>query len=145
MKKDLIVECTYCGINANCLDHIIPVSYNNTSRKGARYSKELTVPCCNECNAHLSNLWYPTISERAGYLLERYNKKYDKVLNQPTWESWELEELSGNLKKMIVSNAQKKLNIEDRLSFLLDVYNKTLTPYDVWDKYPDETYNRFKN
>jgi len=110
-----MVECTYCGVYANALDHIIPVSYDELSRKTAKYSKENTVPACNECNSHLSNLWYPSISERAGYLIEKYNQKYNKLLNQPEWEDWEIEELGVNLKRRVLSNRKKKKLIEERL------------------------------
>ncbi len=39
-----MIECTYCGISANALDHIIQVSYDRTTRKNVKYSKENTVP-----------------------------------------------------------------------------------------------------
>lgn len=139
------VECTYCGVPANSLDHIIPVSYNYVSRKRAKYSKELCVPCCTECNNSLSNQWLPTISERAGYLLEKYNSKYNKILLQPDWEDWEIEELNGNIKIMVSSNMKKKKDILQRLTFMLNVFNENkLTIDDIWLKYPEGTYNKFK-
>lgn len=139
-----MVECTYCGILANALDHIIPVSYDYVSRKNAKYSKELTVPCCNECNIILSDKWLPTIGERAGYLIEKYNSKYSKILSKPDWEDWEIEDLGGTLKMMVVSNMRKKKDIQERLSFMLNVYNQSgLTPDDIWIRYPEGTYTKF--
>ena len=140
-----MIECTYCGIPANALDHIIPVLYTETSRKNAKYTKETTVPCCNECNLILSSNWLPSISERAGYLIEKYNKKYKKLLSRPDWEDWEINELKGNLKRKILSNIENKKIIQERLKFLLCVYNESdLTVIDVWNKYPQNAFNCFK-
>ena len=140
-----IIECTYCGIAANSLDHIIPVSYNQTLRKNVKYSKENTVPSCTECNSSLSNIWLPTIPERAGCLLEKYNKKYKKLLNQPEWEDWEIEELGPGMKKVILTNKKKKEIIIERLNVLMHVFtNSNLTIEDVWDKYPEDSFGKFR-
>jgi NMD protein affecting ribosome stability and mRNA decay len=141
-----MVECTYCGILANTLDHVIPVSYNYVSRKNATYSKQSTIPCCNECNSFLSNKWLPTINERVEYLIKKYSSKYHKILSQPDWEDWEINELGESLKIMVKSNIKRKEYILERLSFMLTVHNQTeLTPDDVWTKHPNGTYNKFKN
>lgn len=138
------VECTYCGIAANGLDHIIPVLYNNISRKSASYSKHLVVPCCNECNNKLSSFYLPSIAERAEYILEAYKLKYKKILNRPDWTEDELQEMGENMRKTIKNNAVLKINLNQRLSYLLDVsLNKSLTPLDVWDKYSDDVYIKF--
>ena len=141
----MFIQCTYCGVQANALDHIIPVSYDYVSRKAAKFNKELTIPVCNECNLILSDIWLPTISQRAGYLLEKYNIKYKKILKQPKWEEWEIEELGENMKKIVISNMSKKEDILERLKFLLCVYSEeNLNPQDIWNKYPEDAFSRFK-
>jgi len=141
-----MIQCTYCGVQSNALDHIIPVSYNQITRKGAKYSKEITVPCCHECNGTLSNKWLPTIAERAEELIKCYTKKYKSVLEQKHWTDEELDNLSGNLKKMIRGKVQAKRDIDERLEFLMVVQSMPdLTPDDVWNKYPEGTYTKFKN
>lgn len=138
------VECTYCGIAANGLDHIIPVLYNNVSRKSASYAKHLVVPCCNECNISLTSFYLPSIAERAEYLLELYKVKYKKLLNRPDWSDEELEEIGDTLRRKIKANAKLKENLNQRLIYLLDVsLNESLFPLDVWDKYSDDVYSKF--
>jgi hypothetical protein len=139
------IQCSYCGVQANALDHIRPVSYDHVDRKSVKYTKDLTVPICNECNSNLSNVWLLTISERAGFLIEKYNKKYKKILKQPNWEEWELDELGENMLKIVLSNIKKKEYIIKRLNFLMLVYNEQdLTPQDIWVKYPEDAYGKFK-
>lgn len=139
------IQCSYCGVHANALDHIRPVSYDHVDRKKVKYGKDLTIPVCNECNSTLQNVWLLTISERAGYLIERYNKKYKKILNQPDWEPWELEELGKNMLQIVTSNLNKKKLIIERLDFLMNVYSEPdLTPQDIWAKYPEDAYGKFR-
>ena len=140
-----MIECIYCGIPANALDHIIPVSYTDVSRKAAKYNKNNTVPCCNECNTTLSDKWLPTISERASFILEKYNIKYKKLLNSPDWAEWEIEELRGNMKKIVLENKTKKLLLQERLEHLLKTHSQQdLIPIDVWNTYPEDMFFKFK-
>ena len=140
-----IVECVYCGIAANGLDHIIPVSYENNGRKGASYAKELVVPCCSECNNRLSNFFLPTIAERAEYLIGAYNKKYKKILKLPTWTKEELKKLGPSLRKTIMANQKHKELILEKITHLADVSTMVnLTPLDVWDMYPDDIFTKFR-
>lgn len=139
-----MVECTYCGSPANSLDHIIPVSYEFVSRKAANYSRKITVPCCEECNNKLSNNWLPTIAERAEHLSEAYRKKYKKILKSPHWEQWEIENLSGFLRKNVESNMILKENIKNRIEHLDEISKeKDLTIDEVWMKYSSDTYKKF--
>ena len=140
-----MIQCTYCGVQANALDHVIPVSYNQITRKGAKYSQEITVPCCHECNHTLSNKWLPTIAERAEELIECYKKKYRKVLAQKDWTNKEINQLGGTLKKMIRGKVQAKRDIDERLEFLMVVQSMPeLTPDNIWNKYPEDAFSRFK-
>lgn len=139
-----MVECTYCGAPANALDHVIPVSYDFNSRKAAKYSKDITVPCCSECNTKLSNTWLPTIAERAEHLADKYRKKYKKLLKSPHWEQWEIENLSGFLRKNVESNMALKEDIQNRLNHLDEIAKeRDLTIDEVWAKYPNGTYKKF--
>ena len=87
-----------------------------------------------------------TIAERAEELIKCYTKKYKSVLEQKHWTDEELDNLSGNLKKMIRGKVQAKRDIDERLEFLMVVQSMPdLTPDDVWNKYPEGTYTKFKN
>lgn len=142
--SEFYVECTYCGIAANGLDHVIPVSYDFASRSAASYAKDLVVPCCSECNSRLSNFYLPTIAERAEYLIGSYKDKYKKVLNRPDWTDEELKDMGATMRKRIKADAQLKIDLEQRLTYLLDVsLNESLTPLDVWDKYSNGAYSKF--
>lgn len=138
------VECTYCGIAANGLDHVVPVSYDYVSRKAASYAKDLVVPCCSECNSRLSNFYLTTIAERAEYLIGAYKNKYKKILNRPDWTDEELKEMGPTMRQRIKADAQLKIELEQRLTHLLDVsMNESLTPLDIWDKYSEGAYTMF--
>ena len=128
-----IYPCSYCGsIHANTLDHVIPHSYDHVHNKRT-YSKDKVVPCCSECNTMLGNKLFDTISEKAAYLILKYNKKYKKLLSLPNWDEEELEEIDGRLKEKIVSSNRRKNNIKlkiDNCGLVRDV-NPSIN--DIWE------------
>lgn len=129
-------DCVYCGVRAASRDHIIPFCHNNYSdrqRNQHDYSMEDVVPTCRECNTTLAHLWLPSIAERASHLKFHYESKYKKLLNAPDWTEEELEEITGNLKRHVVSLQRKKKFTHARISVLSSVMEmKDLTPIEVW-------------
>lgn len=107
--------CVYCGDFNQCRDHVIPVSYNSVHRD---YFTEDTVDCCNICNQLALDYPAQCIEEKSLYLINQYQKKYSKVLNNPKWEDDEIDELSGNLKYKVKASENLKRLIESKLENL---------------------------
>tara|TARA_B100001123_G_scaffold416814_2_gene518819 strand:+ start:175 stop:429 length:255 start_codon:yes stop_codon:yes gene_type:complete len=81
----------------------------------------------------LGNKLFDTISEKAAYLILKYNKKYKKLLSLPDWDEEELEEMEGRLKEKIVFNNRRKNNIKlkiDNCGLVRDV-NPSIN--DIWE------------
>lgn len=92
------------------------------------------VPACNNCNQSLSNFWYHTIASRAGYLAERIGVRHIDLLDTPTWSEEEINELNGNLRKMVESKQKKKALLLDRIRHCkLVAMLSDLQPLDVYD------------
>ena len=126
-------ECTYCGQQGGCLDHVIPMSNTQSGkRRNVNYNKQKTVPACAECNSLLSNLDLNTISDRARFLAERLAIRYRKELDSPNWSEEELEELEGAALKMVVHKQFIKYETIDRIRHCNTIANLNLMPEDVW-------------
>ncbi len=105
--------CTYCGSPyGDHRDHVIPISFTSFKR---HYSVGEIVPACSQCNTTLGNKVITTVPERAKYLLGRYEEKYKKLLKQPEWEDWELEEMSDQFKALIKKTSIEKEIVQERL------------------------------
>lgn len=141
----MIIYCTYCGVPANALDHVVPVCYTENTRRTARYSRDNTVPCCNECNSTLGGKWVITIPERAEHILNRYLVKYKKIINSAEWQPHEIKELKGVIKMTVVQGMNRKAIIKDRIKCLENIMLQDgLTPLDVWATYPEDAFTKFK-
>ena len=127
-------NCTYCGDKyAEDLDHVIPVSINEVSRKTAKWSKTHVVPSCKECNNALSDKYLTTVWQRARFIQERLEKKYKKAFKTPEWDEEDLKELSPKLRKEIKNDlALKRLHIY-RVKFAELVADSFIEIEDVWD------------
>jgi hypothetical protein len=136
-KLNTKLFCTYCGLPAQCLDHVIPVSHTNKKRKPSDYTMSNAVnvvPACNDCNSSLSNFWYHAIASRAGYLAERIAVRHINLLDTPTWSEDEIAELSDNLKKIVKAKQKEKALLLDRIRHCkLIAMLSDLQPLDVYD------------
>lgn len=106
-------QCFYCGGHGESVDHIPPVSYLENFPE-----KRILVRCCLLCNQLLGNKAYLSLLSRCDYLLIRYQKRFKRLLSYPDWEDWELEELTGKLKRDIVLGLKKKKYIENKILFI---------------------------
>jgi predicted nucleic acid-binding Zn ribbon protein len=97
--------CVYCGDFNQCRDHVIPVSVSHTFRT---YNYEDTVDCCMECNKLAGDFSATCIEEKAAFLVKRYQKKYNSILELPKWDNKELDKLDGALRMQIKANENKK-------------------------------------
>lgn len=134
-------ECTYCGIGANSLDHVVPISYTSAiSRKfskrctkGVSYSKSKVVPACSECNNLLGNYAFHTIAERADYISSRLARRYEKVLNGAYWTEEDLDTVENNVKDFVIAMSVKKGIVLNRIRWARAIsYMEFLEPSMVW-------------
>ena len=108
---DSRLKCVYCDFQRECVDHVPPVSLaaNIGTKEIFKSGISLqTVPCCRSCNSLLGAKKLFNYEERLSHLYEAYNQK---LQSSTLWGDDEIEELSGNLKRMICAK-QKHLRNE---------------------------------
>jgi hypothetical protein len=126
--------CCYCGEPGTTLDHVRPVSYDYTSRKGVRKNKDNCVAACSECNSLLSNYALLTIAERAAHLAERIEERYRSVLATPFWSDDELAELGYTQRTYVLNRQLERQLVLDRIRHANAVSYKTdMSIFDYWD------------
>jgi len=106
------MKCCYCGDIREAIDHIPALSVvDGVGMKEIRKRKIklITVPSCWSCNSRLHDKPLATYSERLVYLYNDLQNKLDKSV---LWSKEDLDELGGNLKKMVVA---KQLQIRREL------------------------------
>lgn len=93
--------CAYCGDVRQSIDHIPPISLVGErgtvglKKMGAEFIK---VPCCHVCNNTLNARRIITYGERLAFLYNRLAKAVDA---KAWWNNAEIDELSGELKRMV--------------------------------------------
>lgn len=117
-------SCIYCGGIALEWDHVIPVKLLRPDSRGTknRYQDDdWIVAACTECNDLLSDRMLHTVPLRAGWLYNRYRKKYAKLMTNAVWTDDELEELHGSFKLMIIETMLAQAELDHRLAHLRKV------------------------
>lgn len=89
--------CFYCGIDANTVDHKIPLS------KGGEFTEQNLVACCEECNVAKGNL----ILDKSDVIARVEKKRRIKKSKVPTEEKGIVNPFEDMLSKIMVSNKQK--------------------------------------
>lgn len=116
MASHTFGDCTYCGMPADTVDHLTPVSYSRPRRPGYTPSScGPTVPCCRECNTLLGAVALFTVAERAAELSDRLESRYRKVLGAPVWNEEELVALGPSLEASIRAKQFLRLELLERL------------------------------
>lgn len=129
MNEKYKFHCIYCG-NKNGIqrDHVIPKSWSNVTSFRNTDSNPM-VPACGECNKTLNNVPRHTPQDRANYLIEKYEKKWSKILNLPDWTESEVEELGPNLQKKLRKQLKEKELKKYRLQNLYKFRNSPYYDY----------------
>jgi hypothetical protein len=134
-KLPIWSECTYCGMLADTYDHVIPLSWQYTSRRQGKKDdkRKNCVPACHQCNSFLGNTHNHTIHERANFVADRIAVKYSKILSSPMWGEEEIDNLEDSLKTHVKHFQQKRRVILDRLRWAKTIsYMEGLTTDHVW-------------
>ena len=133
-------ECAYCGWTGDTRDHVPALSiYWLGNRKRANSSipvnKKKVIPACKECNGILSNFFINSIRERAEYLSDALERKYNKLLNQPFWTEEEIDKMGDSMKHFIKAKAIKRQIVVGRLTHLGQISRfGSITPEEYWSK-----------
>lgn len=125
-----ILKCFYCGDDATCKDHIIPVSYYYSGKRQPKkkyltseYGKENLIDSCNECNNIAWNKIFQDVFAKKEYIQEKIKLKYKKVVNMPFWSEEEINELGYMLKKEIRIQQLARKWILNRMSYPKELYS----------------------
>lgn len=87
--------------------------------------------------SQLSNLWLPTIAERAEYLSERLAQRYNRLLALPYWSEEEIQELGRNQRSFVQREQLERSIVLERLRHCNTVAALVdMTIADYWDKQP---------
>lgn len=113
-------KCVYCGQPSQHIDHCPPLSWVNTY--GSEYFTSKHIPfykltSCKDCNLTLSDLPYFTIRQRKGYMAAVLRERFSKELQNPMWESDEINELGHTLRSYVDIRQGYRLVLERRLDF----------------------------
>ena len=126
MNENYKFHCIYCGNKNNITrDHVVPRSWSQ-NYSFFQSNKNPLVPACRECNNTLSNVPRHTPEDRASYLIEKYEKKWAKILKLPFWEESEIKELGPNLQKRLKKSLHEKEVKQQRLR---NLYRFKTTPF----------------
>ena len=123
-------ECTYCGIPAEVLDHVPPLSFvHYVSDKTKQSLSFYLVPSCGECNNALGDQPLLTIQERINFVRKHIKKRYAKALRVPYWDEDELKELSRTMREEIRKANTQSSWVKDRIVYTPPDYLFNLTCY----------------
>lgn len=120
-------RCVYCGESATTDEHFPPFSVNPVSG--------FILPACFECNGIASNKHAYNFKNRVEYVKSKIKRKNRDVLCLPQWQSYEINALDGNLKRMVSFGIELKRKTISRFEF------DTLSYLALIDK--DESFLRF--
>lgn len=109
---DMNDPCIYCGRASDTRDRVPPRCFGPSAGKGYVYS------ACGECNSSLSGRPLMTLSDRRAYLIGRYEKAYENILDMPDWSENELLEMHEDTAEEIRSWLGKREAIREILKQL---------------------------
>lgn len=126
----IIKKCVYCGKDAECEDHVIPVSFlsDRNRRKNKSWndnhnkSNNNLVNCCRECNSIASDKVFIDIDDKKDYIQEKLQKKYRKVLDMPDWTEKQINTMGINLATEIRIQLLAKKWILNRVNYPIEIY-----------------------
>ena len=124
-NDDYEQPCYYCGMPATEIDHVVPQALlaSIESIEDREFTNEflahrrLTVPCCRECNARLSDSYQETLTERKAYVKQKLRMKYAKLLTMPDWTDAELAGLGPTLRLSVQHALAARRLVRQRLAW----------------------------
>ncbi len=111
-KPDVL--CVYCGWDADSVDHILPRTWTGDAARPFIP----TVPACRDCNARINDAFAPTLGERRRIAYESLERKYRKLLRNPSWSDDEMAELGPRLRHELECREALRRMVKYRLDNL---------------------------
>ncbi len=109
--------CVYCGMPANTMDHLMPLSLMANLSDLNLNLKSIKVPACMECNNLAGTVFFTSFQDKKKFIRYKISQKYAKTLAMPEWDKWELEEMGPNARQDIEMFLLKKKIILERLKY----------------------------
>jgi hypothetical protein len=113
--------CTYCGCEAQCVEHVIPVCFflrtpRSESSQSFVNSQGIRTSACNSCNNFAGGKVFNTFEEKCVFINWRIQIRL-KRLRTAGWTSDEVQELKGKLKDYVKLKKSEKENLENRANW----------------------------
>ena len=115
-----VEPCTYCGLPADSVDHVIPLALRDTLREVGGWRNKWgrisdTVPSCRECNSVAGAKVFDTIDEKRRYIHDRMRDRYASVLRMPQWTDEDKAELGPGLRQYVDASQELASLVRARL------------------------------
>lgn len=128
-------RCVYCGVLAECRDHVVPVAYSHiTGRRKAAFKnqKRNLVPACNECNRLAGSNVFAVLDDKRAFIRGALSVKYKKILDFPIWPEDEIAELSPKLRRIVRLKLSAKHVMQNRLDWPNVSYDEFKDAREIW-------------
>lgn len=115
--------CVYCGQNATCKDHVMPLKVASQLDLTNKYLWEkikhlmVLVPSCSECNSIAGSEVFENIRDKRSYIQNVLKKKHRKWLRHVEWDQEDIEELGPNMLVEVKKAMKNKLVVTRRVYY----------------------------
>lgn len=97
--------CTYCGDNAQGVDHVIPWSFQKDRPRHHQHASGPMTYACTLCNSFLSNRFFSDFRMRCEFVRDYLDRKARPVI----WHNYELEKLDYTVRTYIQKQQKRRL------------------------------------
>lgn len=116
-------QCVYCGRDATCLDHFLPIAHLRSVYQTAQpltlWPLLFKVPACAECNGIAGDHVFRTYAQKRDYIRERLRRRYRKLLDRQRWDEEEIIELGPSLQQFVRARQRQRAELNERLHWSL--------------------------
>ena len=109
--------CAYCKALATDREHVVPFSFLHSGKRNYN-NNDLIVPSCKECNSLSGNEVFENFWEKKQYIHKRLSLKYKTIIKSSDWTDKEINEMKGELKRLVVFTEELKKLLRIRLENL---------------------------
>lgn len=110
-------HCFYCGLPADTMDHVIPISHLAALLDAGFIKYSQIVPACQECNCLAGSNVFEDFFEKRAYVRTRLQKRYKDLLKMPYWFPEQIAEMGPNMAKRLRADMIRQQELFSRLDF----------------------------
>ena len=115
MRFGLEGVCSYCGLDADQIDHVIPWSYIALPGERRTNARGITTYSCQWCNVRLGAILFPSMLTRLMHIEGEARSLSKKYRRAPQWGDEEIMELDGSLRSYVIK-AQAEMRVIDSIA-----------------------------